>query len=51
MDIGECQKIHDLALRADYEQASKTTDYHYDIAVSIIPLLNLKMSCEKKITN
>ncbi|KAK6623833.1 putative RNA-binding protein Luc7-like 2 [Polyplax serrata] len=31
MDLGECQKIHDLALRADYEQAAKTRDYHYDI--------------------
>lgn len=35
MDIGDCQKIHDLALRADYEQASKNVDYHYDVAVSI----------------
>ncbi|KAL0278373.1 UNVERIFIED_CONTAM: hypothetical protein PYX00_000208 [Menopon gallinae] len=31
MDIGECLRIHDLALRADYEQAAKTRDYHYDI--------------------
>ncbi|EEB16403.1 conserved hypothetical protein [Pediculus humanus corporis] len=31
MDLGDCQKIHDLALRADYEQAAKTRDYHYDI--------------------
>lgn len=31
MDIGECQKIHDLALRADFEQAAKEKDYGYDI--------------------
>lgn len=31
MDLGECPKIHDLALRADFEHASKTRDYYYDI--------------------
>ncbi|XP_059477537.1 putative RNA-binding protein Luc7-like 1 isoform X2 [Neocloeon triangulifer] len=31
MDLGECPKIHDLALRADYEQASSGKDYYYDI--------------------
>jgi len=31
MDIGECSKIHDVALRPDYEAASKTKDYFYDI--------------------
>lgn len=31
MDLGECPKIHDLALRADYELASKNKDYYYDI--------------------
>lgn len=35
MDLGECPKIHDLALRADYELASKTKDYFYDIDVSM----------------
>lgn len=40
MDLGECPKIHDLALRADYELASKTKDYFYDIDVSINCLLN-----------
>jgi len=34
MDLGDCPKIHDLALRADYEQASKKRDYYYDIDVS-----------------
>ena len=36
MDLGECIKIHDLALRADYETASKSKDYYYDIDVSIL---------------
>ncbi|XP_076070014.1 putative RNA-binding protein Luc7-like 1 isoform X2 [Oratosquilla oratoria] len=31
MDLGDCPKIHDLALRADYEKASKTKDFYYDI--------------------
>jgi len=31
MDLGDCPKIHDLALRADYEQASRSKDYYYDI--------------------
>lgn len=34
MDLGECPKIHDLALRADYANASKERDYFYDIEVS-----------------
>lgn len=34
MDLGECPKIHDLALRADYQQAStKNKDYFYDVEV------------------
>lgn len=40
MDLGECPKIHDLALRADYELASKTKDYFYDIDVSMNNLFN-----------
>lgn len=34
MDLGDCPKIHDLALRADYELASNEKDYYYDIEVS-----------------
>jgi hypothetical protein len=34
MDLGECPKIHDLALRADFEKASHSKDYYYDIDVS-----------------
>ena len=35
MDIGECSKIHDVALKADYEIASNSKDYYYDVDVSI----------------
>jgi len=32
MDLGECPKVHDLALRADYQQAAKKDkDYFYDV--------------------
>lgn len=31
MDLGECPKIHDLALRADYEKAQTNRDYFYDL--------------------
>lgn len=31
MDLGECPKIHDLALRADFENAQKSKDYFYDL--------------------
>nr|CAG4638679.1 EOG090X0BOE [Cyclestheria hislopi] len=31
MDIGECANFHDLALRADYEKASETKDYGYEV--------------------
>jgi len=31
MDLGECAKLHDLALRADYENAAKTKDFGYEL--------------------
>eukprot|EP00088_Acartia_fossae_P027661 TRINITY_DN28401_c0_g1_i6.p1 TRINITY_DN28401_c0_g1~~TRINITY_DN28401_c0_g1_i6.p1 ORF type:complete len:327 (+),score=82.41 TRINITY_DN28401_c0_g1_i6:165-1145(+) len=31
MDIGECNRVHDLALRADYELAQKKRDHFYDV--------------------
>jgi len=31
MDMGECSKVHDLALRADYESAQKKKDYFFDV--------------------
>ena len=36
MDLSECHKHHDLALRADFEAASKLKDYFYDIDVSYL---------------
>lgn len=42
MDLGECPKIHELALRADYQQASKTKDYFYDVEVRKTVLQVLK---------
>jgi len=34
MDLGECVKVHDLALRADYEIASKQQEYFFELDVS-----------------
>ncbi|CAL8332810.1 unnamed protein product [Merluccius merluccius] len=31
MDLGECVKVHDLALRADYEIASKQQEYFFEL--------------------
>lgn len=31
MDLGECRLMHEIALRSDYERASKHKDYYYDI--------------------
>ncbi|XP_078728822.1 putative RNA-binding protein Luc7-like 1 isoform X3 [Lampetra fluviatilis] len=31
MDLGDCPKTHDLALRADYEIASKKKDYFFEV--------------------
>lgn len=35
MDLGPCSKIHEAALKADFELASKKRDFGYDIDVSI----------------
>lgn len=35
MDLGECMKVHDLALRADYEIASKEHEYFFELDVSL----------------
>lgn len=40
MDLGECTKIHDLALRADYEIASKERDLFFELDVSEVPFTN-----------
>lgn len=31
MDLGECPKMHEFALRADYERESKNKDFFYDV--------------------
>ncbi|XP_020503350.1 LUC7 domain-containing protein [Labrus bergylta] len=31
MDLGECMKVHDLALRADYEIASKEQEFFFEL--------------------
>ena len=31
MDMGECSRVHDLALRADYEAAQASRDHFYDV--------------------
>ncbi len=36
MDLGECPNIHELALRADFERATKEKDYFYDVDVSTV---------------
>ena len=33
--LGACNKIHDPALRADYENAAQTREFGYDVDVSI----------------
>lgn len=35
MDLGECLKVHDLALRADYEIASKEQDFFFELDVCL----------------
>lgn len=47
MDLGECPKIHDLALRADYEQASRKKDYYYDID-AMEHLQSFIQDCDRK---
>lgn len=42
MDLGECTKIHDLALRADYEIASKERDLFFELDVSKVKTVNNK---------
>ncbi|XP_014668629.1 PREDICTED: putative RNA-binding protein Luc7-like 2 [Priapulus caudatus] len=31
LNLGDCSKVHDLALKADYEMASKSKDLFYDL--------------------
>jgi len=47
MDLGECPKYHDVALRADFETASKQKDYFYDID-AMEHLQNFIAECDRK---
>lgn len=48
MDLGECHKIHELALRADFERASKKRDYFYDID-AMEHLESFIADCDRKV--
>lgn len=47
MDLGDCPKIHDLALRADYEAAAKKKDYYYDVD-AMEHLQNFIAECDRR---
>lgn len=52
MDLGECIKVHDLALRADYEIASKEQEYFFELDVScacIHTLINILLCMDVQI--
>jgi hypothetical protein len=36
VDLGECAKIHEYALRADYERAATTGNLYYEVDVRSI---------------
>lgn len=47
MDLGECPKLHDLALRADYENAAQKKDYYYDVD-AMEHLQNFINECDRR---
>ena len=47
MDLGECVKVHDLALRADYEIASKQQEYFFELDVSFAALFKHVANVER----
>ncbi|XP_043194357.1 putative RNA-binding protein Luc7-like 1 isoform X1 [Amphibalanus amphitrite] len=47
MDLGTCSRIHDVALRADYESAIKEKDYFYDID-AMEHLQSFIQDCDRK---
>ena len=51
MDLGECPKLHDLALRADYEAAAMQKDYFYDVDVSSIIITSILINSLPKSEN
>ncbi|XP_048576295.1 putative RNA-binding protein Luc7-like 2 isoform X1 [Nematostella vectensis] len=48
MDLGSCQKIHNPALKADFEAASKTRDYGYNMD-QMEHLQSFINDCDRKI--
>merc|ERR1719356_452812 len=48
MDMGECSRFHDIALRADYEAAQAKKDYFYDVD-ACDHLIAFVSDCDKKI--
>ncbi|KAF8777513.1 putative RNA-binding protein Luc7-like 2 isoform X1 [Argiope bruennichi] len=47
MDLGECPKLHDLALRADFENAAQKKDYFYDVD-AMEHLQNFINECDRR---
>jgi len=47
MDMGECPRKHDLALRADYEAAQKILDHFYDVD-ACDHLITFVSDCDRK---
>ena len=45
MDLGECVKVHDLALRADFEIASKQQEYFFELDVSFAAVVETPRRC------
>ena len=45
MDLGECVKVHDLALRADFEIASKQQEYFFELDVSYVAVFHTDNVC------
>lgn len=43
MDLGDCSKVHELALRADYQKAAKNKEYYYELDVSTV--VGVEESC------
>ncbi|RDD36553.1 putative RNA-binding protein Luc7-like 2 [Trichoplax sp. H2] len=48
MDIGECSKVHSLALRADYEKAAVSGNYEFEVD-ALEQLLYFIKDCDRKI--
>jgi len=40
--MGDCPRIHDIALRADFHAGSKIQDYYYDIDVRFLTVSFLR---------